>query len=72
MYITSHYGIVTVKIAAPKLNHKKKPNTNRRYRYRILKIFYRLNKKYNTEIHSEQIVHSQTMYFQLFIAIYLY
>ena len=23
MYITSHYGIVTVKIAAPKLNHKK-------------------------------------------------
>ena len=30
--ITSHYVIFTIEIASPKLNHKKTPNTNRRYK----------------------------------------
>ena len=47
-YITSHYGIFTIKTASPKPNHKKTPNTNKRYRYRILKSCYSLYKKYTT------------------------
>ena len=46
--ITSYYAIFTIEISSPKPNHKKTPYTNRRYRYRILKKFYRLYKKYTT------------------------
>ena len=47
--ITSHYGISTIEIASEKTKSQKPPNTSRRYKYRILKSFYRLYKKYTTQ-----------------------
>ena len=71
--IISYYGLFTIKIVITKIKSHKTPNTNKRFRYRILKSFYRLKKRiYNTKIHKEKIQYSETMYFQSCIAIYPY
>ena len=46
--ITTYYGIFTTIIAITKIKSHKTPNTNKRYTYRLLKSFYRLNEIYTT------------------------
>ena len=68
--ITLHYGIFTIDIASPKLNHKKQQIQTDDIDIEFSKVFTDYIKMYNTKIHKEQILCSQTMYPQLFIIIY--